>query len=86
METPMVLELYTKSSVAAYRVRAGLLEVASRKVRGLVDDDRGATAIEYGLIGAGIAIAIVAIVFTLGNDISALFAAVDSKLSGKTPS
>jgi pilus assembly protein Flp/PilA len=86
MEAPMVLKLFTLSSVAAYRARTALAAIAPRKVRGLIADDRGATAIEYGLIGAGIAIAIVAIVFTVGNDISALFAAVDSKLSGKTPS
>jgi pilus assembly protein Flp/PilA len=33
----------------------------------------GATAIEYGLIAAGVALAIVAVVFTLGDDLNATF-------------
>jgi pilus assembly protein Flp/PilA len=52
----------------------------------LLDDKSGATAIEYGLIVAGISIAIIGIVFTIGNDISGYFVAIDSKLSSKTPS
>ena len=43
-------------------------------------NDRGATAVEYGLIVAGIAIAIVAIVFTLGDDIAALFGQVSTAI------
>ena len=36
-------------------------------------DDRGATAVEYGLLVAGIAAAIVAAVFLLGPAINAMF-------------
>jgi pilus assembly protein Flp/PilA len=32
-------------------------------------DDRGATAIEYGLIAAGIAVAIIAVVGSLGSSL-----------------
>jgi len=57
----------------------------SEEVRNLVDEESGATAIEYGLIAAGIAVAIIGIVFTLGNDIADFFQAVDTKLTSKTP-
>ena len=40
----------------------------------------GATAIEYGLIAAGVALAIAAIVFTMGTDLTTKFTAVDAKL------
>ncbi len=39
-------------------------------------DEQGATAIEYGLIVAGIAIAIVIVVFTVGNSIENVFAKI----------
>ncbi|KAA6432108.1 Flp family type IVb pilin [Agrococcus sediminis] len=42
--------------------------------------DRGATAVEYGLIVAGIAVAIVAIVFTLGDEIAAMFGDVETAI------
>ncbi len=40
----------------------------------------GATAIEYGLIAAGVALAISLIVFTLGDDVKAKFTEVDNAL------
>ena len=40
----------------------------------------GATAIEYGLIAAGIAVAIAAAVFLVGDDIEALFTDVSTEL------
>ena len=39
-------------------------------------DTRGATAIEYGLIAAGIAVAIAAAVFALGGNLNDLFEGV----------
>ncbi len=57
----------------------------SDRARKLVDEESGATAIEYGLIAAGIAVAIIAIVFTLGNDLADFFQAIDTKLTSKTP-
>lgn len=44
----------------------------------------GATAIEYGLIAAGIAVAIISIVFTLGDDITALFQDVSDQIQAET--
>ncbi|MCZ6522356.1 MAG: Flp family type IVb pilin [Alphaproteobacteria bacterium] len=54
-------------------------------MRKLVAEESGATAIEYGLIAAGIALAIIAIVFTIGNDLAGFFTAIDTKLTTKMP-
>ena len=43
-------------------------------------NEEGATAIEYGLIAAGVALAIAAVVFTIGGDLDAKFQQVDAKL------
>ncbi len=48
---------------------------------GLLKDERGATAIEYGLIVAGIAIVILASVFAVGEELNSLFTEVDTRLS-----
>ena len=45
-----------------------------------VQDESGATAIEYGLIAALIAVVIIGAVTSLGTKISAVFAGVDKKL------
>lgn len=46
-------------------------------------NEKGATAIEYGLIAAGIAIAIVAVVFTLGDEVEGTFTEVETAISGR---
>jgi pilus assembly protein Flp/PilA len=43
-------------------------------------DESGATAIEYGLIAAGIAVAIIAAVQGLGDKLTATFTKVDAAL------
>ena len=45
-----------------------------------VKDESGATAIEYGLIAAGISLAIIAIVNGLGTNLSTKFTAINSSL------
>ncbi|MFT4277700.1 MAG: Flp family type IVb pilin [Rhodopseudomonas sp.] len=49
-----------------------------------IKDESGATAIEYGLIAAGIALAIITIVNTLGGTIESKFTSLNSKLVGTT--
>lgn len=44
-------------------------------------DDAGATAIEYGLIAAGISIAIIATVFALGTELNTTFSSVSSAIN-----
>lgn len=46
-------------------------------------DKSGATAIEYGLIAAAIAVAIIGAVFALGEDITGFFTTVSEKLESK---
>ena len=43
-------------------------------------DDSGATAIEYGLIAAGISIAIIAVVNTIGSNLNTTFTNISSQL------
>jgi pilus assembly protein Flp/PilA len=45
-----------------------------------LSDQSGATAIEYGLIAAGIALAIIAVVNSLGTNLNAQFASINSSL------
>jgi pilus assembly protein Flp/PilA len=50
-------------------------------IRNFVADDSGATAIEYGLIAAGIAVAIIVAVNAVGTDLNSLFGRVSAKLN-----
>ena len=43
-------------------------------------DESGATAIEYGLIAAGISVAIIAVVNSLGGQLKNTFSSVSSQL------
>lgn len=45
-----------------------------------VKDESGATAIEYGLIAAGIALAIIAVVNNLGSTLKLKFGSISSSL------
>ena len=46
-----------------------------------VKDQSGATAIEYGLIAAGISVAIIAVVQGLGSKLSSTFTSVKNALN-----
>jgi pilus assembly protein Flp/PilA len=46
-----------------------------------VKDESGATAIEYGLIAAGISVAIIAVVNSLGGQLKTTFSNVSSSLA-----
>jgi len=45
-----------------------------------VKDESGATAIEYGLIAAGISLAIIAVVNGLGTNLNTKFTSINSSL------
>jgi len=45
-----------------------------------ISDERGATAIEYGLIAAGISLAIIAVVNGLGTTLNTQFTSISSSL------
>jgi pilus assembly protein Flp/PilA len=45
-----------------------------------VNDESAATAIEYGLIAAGISVAIIAVVNGLGSNLNAKFSTISTQL------
>jgi pilus assembly protein Flp/PilA len=55
-----------------------------KKMRAFLDflkDESGATAIEYGLIAAGISVAIIAVVQGLGTKLKSTFTSVQNALN-----
>ena len=46
-----------------------------------VKDESGATAIEYGLIAAGISVAIIAVVNNLGTKLQSTFSSISNQLN-----
>ena len=51
-----------------------------RNFRKLRKDESGATAIEYGLIAAGISVAIIAVVNGLGSNLNTKFDSINTSL------
>ena len=51
-----------------------------KTIRKFLNDESGATAIEYGLIAAGISLAIIAIVNGLGTKLNSKFSSINSSL------
>jgi pilus assembly protein Flp/PilA len=51
-----------------------------RMIQAFLSDESGATAIEYGLIAAGIALAIIAAVNTLGGTMSTKFNNINTSI------
>ena len=49
-----------------------------------VSDQRGATAIEYALIAAGISIVIVVAVNSIGTSLNSVFSSISSQLGGSS--
>jgi pilus assembly protein Flp/PilA len=53
-----------------------------KKITRFVKDISGATAIEYGLIAAGISVVIIVAVNTLGQTLLSKFTFINSKMGG----
>ena len=51
-----------------------------KSVMKFVKDESGATAIEYGLIAAGISVAIIAVVNSLGSQLKTTFNTISNNL------
>jgi pilus assembly protein Flp/PilA len=51
----------------------GIVNFAHRHIAKFRKNDEGVTAIEYGLIAGAIAVAIIAVLLILGEDINTLF-------------
>lgn len=54
----------------------------SQFLKSFAKNESGATAIEYGLIAAGIAVAIIVAVNTLGSTLSGVFTDVNTQIKG----
>ena len=52
----------------------------TKLLKDFLADERGATAIEYGLIAAGISLAIIFVVNGLGSKLNTKFASINSSL------
>jgi pilus assembly protein Flp/PilA len=52
-----------------------------KTLKRFVRDESGATAIEYGLITAGISVAIITVVNTLGSQLKSTFTIITSDLA-----
>jgi pilus assembly protein Flp/PilA len=50
------------------------------KIRAFLKNESGATAIEYGLIAAGISVAIIVVVNTLGTQLNEKFTSISTQL------
>ena len=50
------------------------------RLRRFLKDESGATAIEYGLIAAGIAVAVIAVVNGLGSKLNTKFTSISTQL------
>jgi pilus assembly protein Flp/PilA len=51
-----------------------------RLIRAFLTDETGATAIEYGLIAAGISLAIISVINGLGTKLNTKFTSINSSL------
>jgi pilus assembly protein Flp/PilA len=54
-------------------------------IQQFVRDERGATSIEYGLIAAGIGVALITLVSEVGVEIQGIFTNVKTQLQGFAP-
>jgi pilus assembly protein Flp/PilA len=65
----------------AYQVGLQLEDLMGNLLNRFVRDDSGATAIEYGLIAAGIAVVIIAAVQLVGSNLNGTFGTVSSAVA-----
>ena len=72
----MRLQLWAGILGASLTLESKMTKVFTR----FLQDQSGATAIEYGLIAAGISLAIIAVVNGLGTNLNGKFTAVNNSL------
>ena len=59
------------------------VEFPMYQIAAFLKNESGATAIEYGLIAAGISVAIIAVVFGLGSELNNTFQSVDNAIANQ---
>jgi len=62
------------------RLKCHLEAKLKHHIKRFLSDEAGATAIEYGLIAAGIALAIIAVVNGLGTTLNTQFTSINTSL------
>lgn len=77
------IHLLAAPAVAHDVVKLTLNGLIMNFIKNFIAEEDGVTAIEYGLIAALIAVAIVGVVKTVGTDLGAVFTNVSAKLTGK---
>jgi pilus assembly protein Flp/PilA len=60
------------------------VQLGFANLRDKMREDRGVTAVEYGLMVAAIAAAIIVVVFALGGHLNSLFGKVNNSIASKT--
>jgi pilus assembly protein Flp/PilA len=55
-------------------------QTVRNRIKAFLGNEQGATAIEYGLIAAGISVAIIATVFGLGTSLNNTFSSISTQL------
>ena len=70
--------------MSTYRVNI-MGERSMSTMRKFLQDESGATAIEYGLIAALVSVAIIAMLTLLGDNLNATFKTVANNLATATP-
>lgn len=87
LRTDCALPLYLSLDVVPYfygaersRRQCQLEAKLQHHIKKFLADEAGATAIEYGLIAAGISLAIIAIVNSLGSNLNGMFTSINSSL------
>jgi pilus assembly protein Flp/PilA len=67
--------------LAVSRNLSELEVITMRTIRHFVEDDSGATAIEYGLIAALIAVVVIGALSTIGTNLSSTFTRIGTSLT-----
>lgn len=65
-------------------ISQSLQELNMNAIKKFIRDEEGVTAIEYGLLAAFVALAIITAATDLGKEIAKLFGKITTKLSGIT--
>jgi pilus assembly protein Flp/PilA len=75
-----LFDLFTSPKTTLPHIGSDEEELAMTLLRSFLADETGATAIEYGLIAAGIALAIIAAVQGVGTKLAANFGKISTSL------
>ena len=67
-------------SFVPYLMESSMLTTLTAAVKRLRNDDRGVTALEYGVIAAAIVVTGLALLPTLGTTLNTLFTSINTKL------